>query len=339
VIDLSWPHAGCVPMQGLRRLALVVAALLLALLGLFIGPAQAQQHYPSKPIRLIVPFPAGGSSDSIGRQIASKLGPLLKQPVRVENKAGAGGVLGADLVAKAAPDGHTLLLVDVFHTSIPIYTRNMPYDALKDFSPVSLVGHTPAFWIAGPHYPVKTAREALAQARAQPGQMRMAIAGTGSVVVDLFRARTGLQFTSVPYRGASPALGDLVHGQVDAMITTLASAGSHLKAGKLRALAVTGAHRNPQFPDVPTFAELGVAGMEYEQWFGLMGPADMPAAVVGKLSRAMEQVLQMPEVRKHLGEMAVEVAAPGPRVMLRQLEDDLARWTRLAMALDIKPFD
>src|SRR5687768_5505242 len=297
--------------RSLLALAIGAAAALAA------WPTQAQD-YPNKPIRLVIPFPAGGSSDGIGRQIADKLGPLLKQTVVVENKGGAGGMIGADYVAKAAPDGYTLVLVDVFHTSTPIYTRKMPYDAVKDFTPVSLVGRSPAFLVSHPGFEAKTARDALAFAKAQPGKMTMAIAGTGSVVVDLFRARTGVQFVSVPYRGSSPAMVDLMSGQVNVMITTMASAGTQVKAGKLRAMAVTGSKRNPDFPDVPTFAELGIKGMDYEQWFGVMGPAGLPAPIVDKLSAAMAQVLAMPDVRERLVGMAMEVAAPGPAEMKRK---------------------
>ena len=210
----------------LRRHAMALA--LLALAGL---PAAAQD-YPNKPIKLVIPFPAGGSSDGIGRQIADKLGGVLKQSIVVENKGGAGGMIGTDAVAKSAPDGYTLVLVDVFHTSTPVYTRKMPYDAVKDFTPISLIGRSPAFLVASPAFEPKTGRDAVAFAKAQPGKMSMAIAGTGSVVVDLFRARSGLQFVSVPYRGSSPALIDLMSGQVNVMITTMASAGTQVKAGK-----------------------------------------------------------------------------------------------------------
>ncbi|MBI2771107.1 MAG: tripartite tricarboxylate transporter substrate binding protein [Burkholderiales bacterium] len=303
------------------------------------GGAALAQDYPAKPIRLVIPFPAGGSSDGIGRQIADKLGGVLKQTVVVENKGGAGGMIGADFVAKSAPDGYTLVLVDVFHTSTPIYTRKMPYDAVRDFTPVSLIGRSPAFLVSYPGFEAKTAQDALAFARAQPGKMTMAIAGTGSVVVDLFRARTGLQFVSVPYRGSSPAMIDLMSGQVNVMITTMASAGGQVKTGKLRALAVTGSRRNPDFPDVPTFAELGVNGMDYEQWFGIMGPANMPRSVVDKLAAAMEQVLRMPDVRERLTGMAMDVATAGPVEMKRKVEGDASQWVKLAQELDIKPLD
>ncbi len=326
------------PSSVLRPRLLRRHTLALALLALAVLPATAQD-YPSKPVKLVIPFPAGGSSDGIGRQIADKLGGILKQSVVVENKGGAGGMIGTDAVAKSAPDGYTLVLVDVFHTSTPVYTRKMPYDAVKDFTPISLIGRSPAFLVASPTFEPRTGRDAVAFAKAQPGKMSMAIAGTGSVVVDLFRARSGLQFVSVPYRGSSPALIDLMSGQVNVMITTMASAGTHVKAGKLRALAATGSKRNADFPDVPTFSELGINGMDYEQWFGVMGPANMPKPVVDKLAGAMEQVLRMPDVRERLVGMALEVAQPGPDEMKRKVEGDAQRWQKLAMELDIKPLD
>lgn len=227
--------------------------------------AQAFPDYPNKPIKLIIPFPAGGSSDGIGRQVADKLSGVLKQTVVVENKGSAGGIIGADAVAKSAPDGYTLVLVDVFHTSTPIYTRKMPYNAVKDFTPVSLIGRSPAFLVASATFEQKTAKDTLAFAKANPQKLTMAIAGTGSVVVDLFKARSGLDFMSVPYKGSSPAMIDLISGQVNVMITTMVSAGTHVKSGKLRVLAVTGGKRNADFADIPTFTELGIQGMDYEQ--------------------------------------------------------------------------
>lgn len=323
--------------KTLRRTLLATG--MAAALGLAgIAPAAAQD-YPAKPIRLVIPFPAGGSSDGIGRQVAEKLSQVLKATVVVENKGGAGGVIGADAVAKSAPDGYTLVLVDVFHSSMPIYTRKMPYDAVKDFTPVAMIGRSPAFLVAGPAFEPRTAKDAIAWAKANPGKLTMAIAGTGSVVVDLFKARTGIQFVSVPYKGSSPALVDLMSGQVQVMITTMASAGTNVKAGKLRALAATGPRRFADLPDVPTFEELGIKGMDYEQWFGILGPAGMPKGVVDKLAGAMDQVMRMPDVRERLMSMALNVAAPGPDEMKRQLEDDAARWVKLAQELDLKPLD
>jgi tripartite-type tricarboxylate transporter receptor subunit TctC len=322
----------------MNRIVRCLAIALASVSSLAMSPAQAQD-YPNKPIKLVVPFPAGGSSDGTGRLIADKLGQVLKQSVVVENKGGAGGIIGTDSVAKAAADGYTLVLVDVFHTSTPIYTKKMPYDAVKDFTPVSLIARSPAFLVAGPSFEPKTAREALAFAKAQPNKMTMAIAGTGSVVVDLFKARSGVQFVSVPYKGSSPALIDLLSGQVNVMITTMASAGAHVKTGKLRVLAVTGSKRHTDYPDALTFTEAGVSGMDYEQWFGVMGPANLPKPVVDKLSAAMATILAMPDVREKLNNIALEVATPGADEMRRKVEGDSTRWQRLAKELDIKPLD
>ena len=318
---------------------LFIAALsIAAAFAAHVTPAFAQD-YPNRPIRLVVPFPAGGSSDGIGRQIADKLSQLLKQTVFVENKGGAGGLIGTDFVAKAAPDGYTLVLVDVFHTTTPIYTHKMPYDAVKDFTPISLIGRSPAFLVASTQFEPKTARDMIAYAKAQPERLTVALAGTGSVVVDLFRGRSGLKFVSVPYKGSSPAITDLISGQVNVMITTMASAGPHVKSGKLRVLAVTGETRNPEFPDVPTFTEVGIPGMDYEQWFGVMGPVGMPKPIVDKLGAALAQVLQMPDIRERLVGMALDVATPGPEEMKRKVEADWARWAKLAQELNLQPLD
>ena len=304
-----------------------------------LSPLAFAQDYPNKPIKIVVPFPAGGSSDATGRLLADKLGQVLKAAVVVDNKGGAGGIIGTDFVAKAPADGYTLVLVDVFHSSTPIYTKKMPYDAIKDFTPISLVGKTPAFLIANPAFEAKTAQDAIKYGRANPGKMTMAIAGTGSVVVDLFRARSKIDFVCVPYKGSSPALIDLMSGQVNAMITTMASAGSHVKSGKLRMLATTGAKRHPDFPDVPTCTEAGISGVDYEQWFGIMGPANLPKPIIDKLSGALAQVLLMPDVREKLAGLALEIPATGADEMKKKVEGDTTRWAKLAKELDIKPLE
>jgi tripartite-type tricarboxylate transporter receptor subunit TctC len=295
------------------------------------------QDFPHKTIKIVVPFPAGGSSDGTGRLIADKLSQVLKQAVVIDNKGGAGGMIGTDLVAKSASDGYTLVLVDVFHASTPIYTAKMPYDAVKDFTPISLIGKTPAFLLTHPGFEAKTAQELLRYARANPEKLSMAIAGTGSVVVDLFKARSGIKFISVPYQGSSRAMIDLMSGQVNTFITTMTSAGSFVKSGKLIPLAVTGTKRHPDYPNVPTFQEIGVPGMDYEQWFGLMGPARMPAAVTARLASAMDEVLKMPDVKEKLAVLALTPAAGGTAEMKAMVEGDAARWQKLAAELNIRP--
>jgi tripartite-type tricarboxylate transporter receptor subunit TctC len=321
------------------RLPTVFSVLVLATSLALLSSHTLAQEYPSKPIRLVVPFPVGGSSDGIGRLVADKLAPILKQNVIVENRAGAGGMIGTDFVAKQSADGYTLVLVDVFHASTPIYTKKMPYDAYKDFTPISLIGRSPAFLVSSPNFEAKTAKEVIAFGKANPDKLTVAIAGTGSVVVDLFRARSGVQFNGVPYKGSAPAMQDLMGGQVNVMITTMASAGTSVKTGRLRALAVTGTKRNADFPDVPTFAEIGVNGMDYEQWFGIMGPASMPKPVVEKLSSAIAQVLKMQDVKDRLASIALDVANPEPEEMRRKVEGDIARWQKLAQELNIKPLE
>jgi tripartite-type tricarboxylate transporter receptor subunit TctC len=320
---------------AIMRLSAVFLAYFLTL----ISSNTIAQEFPAKPMRLVVPFPVGGSSDGIGRLIADKLAPILKQNVIVENRAGAGGMIGTDFVAKQAADGYTLVLVDVFHASTPIYTKKMPYDAYKDFTPISLIGRSPAFLISSPNFEAKTAKDVIAFGKANPDKLTVAIAGTGSVVVDLFRARSGVQFNGVPYKGSAPAMQDLMGGQVNVMITTMASAGTSVKTGRLRALAVTGQKRNADFPDVPTFAEIGVNGMDYEQWFGIMGPASLPKPVVEKLSNAIAQVLKMQDVKDRLASIALDVANPEPEEMRRKVEGDIARWQKLAQELNIKPLE
>jgi tripartite-type tricarboxylate transporter receptor subunit TctC len=307
-----------------------------ASLPFFAGSAWAQE-YPSKPIKIVVPFPAGGSSDAAGRMVADKLSQILKASVVVDNKGGAGGMIGTDYVAKAAPDGYTFALVDVFHTSTPIYTAKMPYDAVADFSPVALIGKTPAFLLTHPNFAAKTAQEVLRYGRANPDKLTMAIAGTGSVVVDLFKARSGLKFVSVPYPGSSRAMVDVMSGQVDTFITTMTSASSHVKSGKLVPLAVTGSKRHPDFPNVPTFAEAGVPGMDYEQWFGLLAPAKLPAPIAVRISAAMAEMFKLPDVKQRLDVLELVAGNGSTQEMKAQLEADYARWQKLAVELNIKP--
>ncbi len=311
-----------------------------AVLGAFwASSAQAQVWPAAKPIRLVVPFGAGGSSDAAGRLIANELQILLGQSVVVDNKAGAAGMIGTDLVAKAPADGYTLALVDIFHTTAPIFFRKMPYDAVKDFTPVALIGKTPAYLFANPNFAAKTAAEVIAMGRKEPGKANMAMIGTGSVVVELFKARGGVQFTNVPYPGSSRAVLDLMGGQVDIMITTMASAGTQLKGGKIKVLATTAAKRHPDFPDVPTFAELGIGGMDYEQWFGIVAPAGTPKGIVDQLNVAVNKAMATPNARERLAGLVMDAAPGTPEDFKRRLEGDAQRWVRLAAEVGIKPLD
>jgi tripartite-type tricarboxylate transporter receptor subunit TctC len=340
----------------MKMLRTLFPALLIGLLG-FTPMAQAQD-YPNKPIKLVVPFPAGGSSDAAGRLIAQELGLVLGQSVVVDNKAGANGIIGTDSAAKSAPDGYILVLVDIFHTTAPIFTRKMPYDAVKDFVAVGQIAKTPAFLFGNPSFVTKTvgdalltvkttpaginqimANKVLALAKAQPGKVTMAIPGAGSVVVELLRAGSGAQFTNVPYRGSAPAMIDLMSGQVDLMVTTMASAAPHYKSGKLTLLATTAPKRHPDFPDTPTLAELGVKGMEYEQWFGILAPAGTPKPIIDKLNAAMNKALTTANSKERIAGLAMDPAAGTAAEFGKRVEGDANRWAKLATEMGIKPLD
>jgi tripartite-type tricarboxylate transporter receptor subunit TctC len=321
-------------------------------------PAFAQEFPMTKPIKLVVPFPAGGSSDAAGRLIAQEMGLVLGQSMVVDNKGGANGIIGTDAVAKSAADGYTLVLVDIFHTTAPIFTRKMPYDAVKDFTAIGQIAKTPAFLFANPAFVHKTlgdtlhtikatqsginqitATKVLELAKAHPGKVTMAIPGAGSVVVELLRAGSGAQFTNVPYRGSSPALIDMISGQVDLMITTMASAAVHHKSGKLTMLATTAPKRHPDFPDVPTLAELGVKGMEYEQWFGVLAPAGTPKSIVDKLNAALVKAVGTPNSKERIAGLAMDAAVGSPEEFRKRVEGDAQRWVRLAVEMGIRPLD
>lgn len=315
--------------------------LLLALLALACGSTLAQD-FPSKPLRLIVPYAAGGGSDVIGRLFAQKIGESLGQNVVIDNRAGASGIIGAELVARSVPDGYTLLLVDMPHTITPVFTRKLPYDAAKDFSPVSMVGRTPIFLFLHPSLAAGTVTEFLELARKEGGRMTLGLAGTGTsgqMLSELLRLNTGVQFTLVPYKGAAPALNDLVGGQIRAMFASMASGAPHVKAGRLKVIASTGAKRTPDMPDTPTFNEAGIKGMEVEHWYGIVGPAGLPRPVVDKLGAAIAKAAAQPDVRDRMTGVAVEPAASTPEQFRGRIEGDLARWAKLARDANLQPAD
>ena len=318
----------------MRNLVLVLAALLPCLAG--------AQDYPAKPVRLVVPYAAGGGSDVIGRLFAQKLTEFLGQSVFVDNRAGASGIIGADNVAKSAPDGYTLLLVDMPHTITPVFTRKLPYDPVKDFTAVSMVGKTPIFLFTHPSLPAATVAEFLDLARKESGRLTLGLAGTGTsgqMLSELLRLNTGVQFTLVPYKGAAPALNDLVGGQIRAMFASMASGAPHVKAGRLKVIASTGARRSPEMPDTPTFAEAKIGGMEVEHWYGIVGPAGLPKAAVDKLAAAIAKASAMPDVRERMAGVAVEPVASTPEQFRARIEGDFARWTKLARDANLQPAD
>jgi len=271
------------------------------------------QSYPSKPIRFVVPYPPGGSVDIAARAIGQKLTEAWSQPVVVDNRAGAGGNIGADLVAKSPADGYTLLMGAVAtHAINPTLYAKIPYDPVKDFSPVALVVQVPNILVVNPSVPAKTVKELIELARAKPGALNFGSGSTGStghLAGELFNTMAGVKMVHIPYKGAAPAMADLLAGQVQLMFDNLANALPNVKAGKLRALAVTTLARSPAVPDLPTIAESGLPGFDLTTWFGVMVPAGTPPEIVAKLNAEIVRALNTKDMRERLEKMGAEVPA------------------------------
>src|SRR2546426_446641 len=291
------------------------SALLCYALALLPASAQAQVDYPSKPIRLVVPYAPGGSSDVLARALGPRLGEFLGQPIVVDNKPGAGSMLGTDVVAKSAPDGYTLLLADMPHTIVPaVYGARVPYDPVKSFDPVSLIGVSPLMLFVHPSFPAKTLGEFIAYAKANPGKVSVGSGGNGTathLMAELLQENAAIRLLHVPYKGAGPAVADTVAGQIQATFTTPATAAGHLKAGRVRALAVTADQRLPDYSDVPTLAESGVKNLVIQHWWGLLAPAGLPQAVIHRLTDAIQKTLTSKEVQERFRAVGV-AGAPRP---------------------------
>ncbi len=311
-------------------IAVVAASLFAASL------AFAQATYPSKPIRMVVPFPPGGTTDILARAVAQKLTEAWGQQVIVDNRPGAGGNIGSDLVAKAAPDGYTLLMGTVgTHAINPSLYARMPYDAQKDFAPVILVAGVPNVLEVNPSLPVHTVQELIAYARANPGKLNFASSGNGTSIHlsgELFKAMTGVKMTHVPYKGSAPALADLVGGQVQLMFDNLPSSLGLIKGGKLRAIAVTSTTRSSALPDVPTIAESGLPGYEASSWFGVLAPARTPPAIVDKLNAVIGAWLASPEAKEKLASQGAVAAGGTPADFAHYIASETVKWAKVVKA-------
>ena len=263
----------------------------------------------------------------------------LKQSVVVDNRPGAGGTIGSDVVAKAAPDGYTLLLVDALHIVSPLFNRNTLYDPVKDFSPVAMIAKSPVFLACNGSFAARTVAEMIALAHKAPGRLTIGLPGSGSLVIEMLKLRSKAQFTLVPYKGGAPALNDLVSGNIDFLAATIATFAGFVKSGKLRLLATTGSTRHPDYPEVPTFAEAGLPGMEYEQWFGMMAPANLPRSVSDPLGAAIVQAIKAPEVRERFDRLALEPFALRPSEFRARVLADSERWHKIAADAGVNPMD
>ncbi|WP_416049973.1 tripartite tricarboxylate transporter substrate binding protein BugE [Cupriavidus basilensis] len=304
------------------------------------GGAQAQANYPNKPIRLIVPFAAGGSTDLSARLVAEFGGRELGQSIVVENKGGAGGSLGMEQVARAAPDGYTIGMATVStHGSNPAVYPKLNYDPIKDFAPVTNVVAIPSVFAVHPSVPAKTMQEFVALVRANPGKYSFASPGAGSlghVNIENFMMLAKIDMLHVPYKGAGLALNDAVAGQVNAITDNLSSTLPHVKSGRLRALAVLGSARSPQLPNVPTYAELGYKEMGDGGWFGIVAPAGTPPAIIAKLNDAIHKAMLNPEFKRKVEESGGTLVPTTPDGFKVQIQQAMARYARVAKAASIK---
>lgn len=298
------------------------------------------QDYPNKPVRFIVPYAPGGSSDILARTLGQKFADAMGQPFIIDNRPGAGSMVGTDALAKSPADGYTIILSDMPHTINPSINPKVPYDSVKDFSPVSVISVSPMFLFVHPSFEAKSVKELIALAKAQPNKFAIASGGNGAtthLVAELLQASAGIKLTHVPYKGAGPAIADVAAGQVPITFTSMATAAPLVKAGRLRVLGVTSSKRLAAFPDVPTFEESGLTGLTFEHWWGIMAPARTPAAVVAKLQGEIVKALAAPDVRDRLTALAVEPRTNTPDQFRALIESDLARWAKVVRDAGIKP--
>lgn len=309
------------------------------ILGLCAGPVMAQS-YPAKPIRFIVPFAPGGSTDLVARILAQRLPEALGQAVVVDNRGGAGGVIGAELAARAPADGYTIVLGSPGPLTInPNLLSRMPYDSLRDFSPISLATISPFILVVHPSMPVRSVRELVALAKAKPGQLNYGSAGNGSVghfSAEQFKWLAGVNLVHVPYKGAGPAVTDLLGGQLNLMFENLPTVLSHVRSGRLRALAVGTKKRSALVPEYPTIDEAGVPGYESSTTFGVLAPAKTPVAVVARLNREIVKILNSPDTKERLAAQGLEAAAGTPQQYAAHIKEELAKYGRIVKAAGIK---
>ena len=315
-----------------------LAPLALAALQLLASAAHAQSE---KPVHIVVPFAAGGPTDIIARVLAPKLAALLKRPVVVENKVGATGGIGAAFVAKAAPDGDTLLLgTSSIMAANPNLSANLPFDSVKDFAPISLIATIENVLVVHPSVPAKNVRELVAYAKANPGKLTYASSGIGSTYhlgAELFASQTGIQMTHVPYKGAAPAIQDVLAGHVQVMFDNMSSAIPNMKAGRVRALGVASLKRYPSLPDLPTIDEQGVPGYETTIWLGLFAPANTPPATLRTLERLIAEAVGSADYRDKLAAIDMQPRASTSPQLAGYLKSDLAKWARVVKDAGIKP--
>ena len=319
-----------------RHLWLALVAMSLVALSC---PADAQD-YPTKPIKFVVPYPPGGGTDVVARIVNEPLATALGQPIIIDNRGGAAGNLGTDIVAKSPADGYTILFTLSSHTINPKLYEKLPFDVERDFVPVSLVALIPQILVVNPSVPITSVKELIAYAKANPGKLNYASVGIGSpahVAGELFKLKAGIDMVHVPYKGGGPAVTDTIGGQVQLAFVSMPAALQHVRSGRLRAIAVTSAKRSASAPDIPTIAEGGVPDYAVESWYGALAPAKTPPAIVARLNAAFAKTLDNPQVKEKLFAQGAEAVPSSPAEFDRMMKDELAKWEVVIKSAGIKP--
>jgi tripartite-type tricarboxylate transporter receptor subunit TctC len=320
------------------KLHRIVSPLLFALA---LGNAHAQT-FPSRPVRIVVPFPAGGSVDTVARWVSAKMSESFKQPVLVENRAGAGGNVGADAVAKAAPDGHTVLITTPGLAIASSIYRQLPFDPQKDFAPVSQLTATYLILVVNPNVPANSVKELIALMKAQPGKFNYGSSGSGATIhlaTELFKITTGTDIVHVPYKGEAPAYAALLANEVQLTVGPVSGLGPHIKAGRIRALAVSSGKRAPAMPELPTIAEAAGVNYEFTSWFGMFAPAGTPREAISRLHAEAAKIMAMPDIRERLPAMGNEAVGSSPEEFSAKYHGDIAQYAQVVKAAGIPPAD
>jgi tripartite-type tricarboxylate transporter receptor subunit TctC len=320
--------------KGVRYAACLAAALVC------VTAAHAQPAYPQKPIRLVVPFPPGGGTDILARLLGQKMSETLGQQVVIDNRGGAGGTIGTDIAAKAPPDGYTLILVSGSHAINPGLYQKLPYDSVNDFAPITQIATSPGILVVNPSLPVKSVKDLIALARAKPGQINYASAGSGTpphLAGELFKVMAKIDMVHVPYKGNAPAFTDVIGGQVSLIFPTMPSAMPFIKSGKLRPIAVTSAKRSPAAPDIPTIAESGLPGYEATSWYGILAPARTPPQIVARLHEVLVSVIGAPDMKDKLAAQGLDPVANTPQQFAAVIKSEIAKWAQVVKASGAKP--
>jgi len=313
----------------------LLSTVVLAALMLVFGATALAQEYPAKPIRVVVPFPPGGGTDLMARSVMQKLGESLGATMIIDNRGGAGGSIGSDIVAKSPADGYTLLIISGAHAINPSLYPKLPYDSVRDFAPVTMFTSGPGLLVVHPSVPARTVKEFIALAKSRPGQLNYASAGIGTpphLAGELFKTMAGVDIVHVPYKGNGPAYTDLIGGHVSVMFPTIPTAIPHVRAGKLRALAVTTRSRTPIAPELPPISESGVPGYDVSSWYGLLAPAGTPAAVVSRLQREIAKVLRSPDVGEKLTAQGLDLVGSTPDAFAAVIKSEIMKWAKVVKA-------